>query len=363
MPDDALKPALRAALRLHEIADKTPYRLFFAGKGKSGASFGFMQGDLAAGQPEVRQTFLNVCAAAGIGAAAAATLVQRLSVPLIVNPLDPAETQQVNDALAASSRLVDAMDEAILQKVYASLDTCLATAGAAHRGIAPKALIYMALWINMTGPPTKLLVWLGGRDPGLHRPVALPDQLVDAPAMEAYLQATDYFVENPGNLPHMLQCAAAGASLLAAPPPVGIAAPAAVPAAALPDTCFAYEQATGNIFEVAGGGRDLIDTGYSGSDQHGGKNNPLAQCVQDIGPLPRGRYTIKPPVAGPSPFSLPLTPAPDNEMCGRSGFLIHGDSIAQPGTASHGCIIVRRPTRQHIADSGIDLLVVVERLG
>ena len=303
MPDDALKPALRAALRLHEIGDKTPYRLFFAGKGKSGASFGFMQGDLAAGQPEVRQTFLNVCAAAGIGADAAASLVQRLSVPLIVNPLDPAETQQVNDALAASSRLVDAMDEAILHKVYASLDTCLATAGAAHRGIAPKALIYMALWINMTGPPTKLLVWLGGRDPGLHRPVPLPD------------------------------------------------------------TCFAYEQATGNIFEVAGGGRDLIDTGYSGSDQHGGKNNPLAQCVQDIGPLPRGRYTIKPPVAGPSPLSLPLTPAPDNEMCGRSGFLIHGDSIAQPGTASHGCIIVRRPTRQHIADSGIDLLVVVERLG
>jgi hypothetical protein len=52
MVDEMLKPALRVALRLHEIGDLSPYQLGFAGKGKSGASFGFMQADLAAGQPE-----------------------------------------------------------------------------------------------------------------------------------------------------------------------------------------------------------------------------------------------------------------------------------------------------------------------
>ena len=33
----------------------------------------------------------------------------------------------------------------------------------------------------------------------------------------------------------------------------------------------------------------------------GGKNNPDAQCRQDVGPLPRGDYRIGAPIAGPSP--------------------------------------------------------------
>ena len=54
MVDETLKPELRLALRLHEIGDASPYALSFAGKGNSGASFGFMQGDMNGGQPEVR---------------------------------------------------------------------------------------------------------------------------------------------------------------------------------------------------------------------------------------------------------------------------------------------------------------------
>jgi len=49
-------------------------------------------------------------------------------------------------------------------------------------------------------------------------------------------------------------------------------------------------------------------------------------------------------------------------MCGRSAFLIHGDSIAAPGTASHGCIILARPDRERIAESGVKQLVVVAEL-
>ena len=151
MPQESLKPGLRVALRLHEIGDASPYRLSFAGKGKSGGSFGFMQGDLAAGQNEVTQTFRTAMAAAGMNAAQIDSLIQRLSVHLIVNPLSPMETDQVNGALLASRQLVDQMDEFILQNVYGGLDRCVATAGQASRSIAPKAQIYMALWINMTG--------------------------------------------------------------------------------------------------------------------------------------------------------------------------------------------------------------------
>ena len=67
MPDESLKPAIRAALRMHEIGARSPYEISFAGKGRSGGSFGFMQGDLSAGPAIVRETFRAVLGAAGLG--------------------------------------------------------------------------------------------------------------------------------------------------------------------------------------------------------------------------------------------------------------------------------------------------------
>lgn len=181
MVDETLKPALRMALRLHEIGDASPCQLCFAGKGKSGASFGFMQGDMAAGQPVVQQTFRDALAAGGFAQDTIGDFARQLSMPLLACPLSTADRDRVNAALMAASALVEAMDENILGKVYADLDTCTARAAAANRSIAPKALIYMALWINMTGPPSKLLAWLAGGDPGLRRPVPPPGNVVDGP--------------------------------------------------------------------------------------------------------------------------------------------------------------------------------------
>jgi hypothetical protein len=211
MVDETLKPALR----LHEIGDASPYQLGFAGKGKSGASFGFMQGDLAARQPEVQRAFHDALESAGFAEATIEDFAGQLSVPLIACPIAPAERDEINAALLAGRALVDTMDEEILGKVYASLDACTARAHTAGRSIAPKGLIYMAMWINMTGPPSTLLTWIGGGVPALRRPVPPLDAVVDGPAMETYLAATDYFTENPHNLPHMMQCAAAGAAALA----------------------------------------------------------------------------------------------------------------------------------------------------
>ena len=103
----------------------------------------------------------------------------------------------------------------------------------------------------------------------------------------------------------------------------------------------------------------LIATGYSGLGI--AKNDPEAQHVPNMGPIPVGRYAIEAPkdTQRHGPYALPLTPYPDNEMFGRSLFLIHGDNVHTPGTASEGCIILPRAAREAIwqsGDHGIEVL-------
>jgi hypothetical protein len=215
MPSDQVKPALRRALRHHEIGDKSPYQLFFAKKGKSGASFGFMQGDLAAGQPEVQATFKGALAAAGIAGAMVESLTARLSVPLEDDPLAPEEAILVNGALLASKDLVDRMDEGILGDVYADLDKCIAAADSSGRSLEATALLYIAMWINMSGHPTKLLRWLRGEPVELHRRVEPPGPVIDEAAIRRYLEATDYFTRSPRNFRHMADSATHGAAAFA----------------------------------------------------------------------------------------------------------------------------------------------------
>ena len=226
-PDGGLEAALLTAIRQNEIGDASPYRLSYAAKGSSGASFGFMQGDMAVGLPIVQSTFCDVLAAAHIPDDKINSLAQTLSVHLIQNPLSKEDTELVNAALNAPAgrALVDRMDQVIFADVRQHLDRCVAAGVGSGRTITPKAQIYMLLWINMTGPPTILLKWLSGEDVTMASTVPKPDQIVDATAMENYLRATDFFSENPGNLPHFLQSAAAGAVLLGPAAPVGSAAP------------------------------------------------------------------------------------------------------------------------------------------
>lgn len=95
-----------------------------------------------------------------------------------------------------------------------------------------------------------------------------------------------------------------------------------------------------------------VGSGYSGQPEC--KNDPNMCSVRDAGPIPPGLYTIGEPTDTKThgPFVLPLTPDESNEMFGRSGFLIHGDSVSKPGTASHGCIIMPRAVREAIHASG-----------
>ena len=119
---------------------------------------------------------------------------------------------------------------------------------------------------------------------------------------------------------------------------------------------WTYVQISGAMLDPSG---KVLAVGYSGKGPD--KNNPASEAVKNLGPLPTGRYHILPPVDTMThgPFVLWLTPDPGNDMMGRSGFGIHGDSIVAPGTASEGCIILPRFARDRIAESGDAELEVV----
>jgi hypothetical protein len=219
VPDAALKPALLKALREHEIGAASPYVISFAGNGHSGASFGFMQGDMAV-QSLARDTFARALTAAGVPQAKLDALLALLKGPQPHDPLSPADEALINDALAREKSFVDAMDLQILQGVFASLDGCVAVAASTGRTIAPKSQLYMAMWINMTGTPTTMRRWLGGQAITVGGPpaflgtvsktVAAPGSTVDAATMEAYMAAMPYYQLHPHNLATLKQCAADG---------------------------------------------------------------------------------------------------------------------------------------------------------
>jgi hypothetical protein len=120
-----------------------------------------------------------------------------------------------------------------------------------------------------------------------------------------------------------------------------------------------YEQLTGRMTRENNG---LLATGYSGGGK--GKNNPTEENVKNVGPIPEGLYDIQAPIDSPThgPYAMPLLPDTDNAMFGRSGFLIHGDSLEHPGQASEGCIILPRSAREQIWESEDHRLHVVKEL-
>jgi hypothetical protein len=109
-----------------------------------------------------------------------------------------------------------------------------------------------------------------------------------------------------------------------------------------------YGQADGKL----GRNGTIVGCGYSGNGA--GKNNPAMQSVANEGPIPQGVYAIGSPYDSVQhgPFALRLSPDAANQMFGRDGFLMHGDSIESPGCASKGCIVMPRAMRETVWNSG-----------
>jgi hypothetical protein len=114
-----------------------------------------------------------------------------------------------------------------------------------------------------------------------------------------------------------------------------------------------YEQTTGALYH----NEAFVCDGYSGYGI--GKNNPVMQAVHNVGPIPEGTWTIGSAETHPGlgPVVMALTPEGPPPF-GRTGFFIHGDSLENPGNASHGCIILPRKVRESIAASGDNVLEV-----
>jgi Protein of unknown function (DUF2778) len=122
---------------------------------------------------------------------------------------------------------------------------------------------------------------------------------------------------------------------------------------------WTYSQKTGALLHHG----EQVATGYSGFDD--GKNNPDMQAIHNVGPIPQGAWMIVgPPMNTPDhgPYVLRLEPADGTNAFGRSGFLMHGDSIESPGCASHGCIIMPRNIREQVWASGDTELEVIAAL-
>lgn len=89
-------------------------------------------------------------------------------------------------------------------------------------------------------------------------------------------------------------------------------------------------------------GRQLEHLGqalYSGNGKS--MNRPEDEAIKNHGPIPAGRWRIVRWDAhhGTKGPNVAVLEPVGHDAHGRSAFLIHGDSISAPGTASDGCIV------------------------
>ena len=207
MVDQLLLPAITETIRQNEIGGGSAYVLSFARLGKSGASFGFMQGDTNVSSL-ARTILQEALQAAGVDAIAIARIVAAVSRPLPGgNPLNETDTSAVNAALSSAGgcKLVDQMDQDLLRVVLNGLDFLSRHSRREQtRLFAPVVNLYIAPWINMSGPPTLLNSWLGGS--AVHGVPPPQAPTVNEENIVAYLQATAYFQAHPRNFAHFAQC-------------------------------------------------------------------------------------------------------------------------------------------------------------
>mmetsp|Transcript_128269 Transcript_128269/g.251262 ORF Transcript_128269/g.251262 Transcript_128269/m.251262 type:complete len:177 (+) Transcript_128269:88-618(+) len=120
---------------------------------------------------------------------------------------------------------------------------------------------------------------------------------------------------------------------------------------------YTYSQSAHHFYGTAYDG-SWIDTydcccGASGSC----RNNPSCQCEVNVGPLPQGGYTLgNMETFKGMPYCYQLYPDSSNNMCGRSGFLIHGGGCS--GNPSEGCIVIESESTRYKIKSGARLTVV-----
>ena len=123
---------------------------------------------------------------------------------------------------------------------------------------------------------------------------------------------------------------------------------------------WTYIQSTGELVDPQG---QELGKGYSGAP--GYVNDAADQDLANRGPIPRGLYLLGFPYDDPEsgPYTMRLTPDPNPLPDGRSGFKMHGDSLAHPGCGSLGCICMPYDLRLRVGSSGDTKLRVIATAG
>lgn len=120
---------------------------------------------------------------------------------------------------------------------------------------------------------------------------------------------------------------------------------------------YTYSQSGHHFYGTAYDGT-YIDTKGCCSGQSGScRNNPDCQCKVSVGPLPQGSYSLSNMMTFKGMnYCYELYPSSSNNMCGRSGFLIHGGSCS--GNPSEGCIVIEDENTRYKIKSGATLKVI-----
>lgn len=110
---------------------------------------------------------------------------------------------------------------------------------------------------------------------------------------------------------------------------------------------WVYQQSTGNLYLADDeDARTYVAHGYSGAPDHVDRTESEGLIAK--GPIPRGLWRMDPPSDHKrlGPCCIGLEAADPRTALKRSGFYVHGDNERVDGSASSGCIILDRATRE-----------------
>jgi len=118
---------------------------------------------------------------------------------------------------------------------------------------------------------------------------------------------------------------------------------------------YTYSQSQHHFWGQAFDGTNIDTRGACCGQSGPCRDNPSCQCQPNVGPLPRGTYTIgNMQTFKGMPYCYPLIPQGDT--CGRGGFLIHGGGCG--GNPSEGCIVIEDQGLRYLIKSNSVLNVV-----
>lgn len=213
LSSSGLTAKIRVALRANELGSADPYALSYAGIGQSGPSYGVFQNDVYA-STAARTTLWNILMTTGTPSKPAAALVDALRVPCKVCPLGVADEATVCAAMASApgKALVDALDGVTLTMVFGYVARAMDAAASRRLTLDDGAACAVALWVNMTGAPSTLDLWLGGEAVAIDGVELQPPagSVVSQADIEGYLSHTQFFQQHARNLAHLRASIAAG---------------------------------------------------------------------------------------------------------------------------------------------------------